>query len=642
MHYLKLPFLSQDDDIEFFLNSMNIQAWSFIDVTIYGWANRIHANFFGFKPEDLTNKDIYSLLNKKTAEILTENNEIVFYLKKPIVTNRWIYYKDGTSHYLHIKKIPLLDDKQQVVKILCMAVDLFDSNLFKEQNEELTRINMLLTNEIKERERSENALQRRILFEQTLSFISSQFVKLSDIDESIIKSLKAIGELCGVDRCYVVLLDINKKDTLQKTHEWCAEGVQQTIDIMQDIPASSLPYLMEQLYNGQYVYLKDKSSLPDSAIYEKKRFDDFYLKSSIIFPIFNGKNLIGYVGFDNVIRIKTWQDDNITELYIFAELLGKILERRQNEKVLQKSEELYRAIFETTSAPTVILENNGTIIMANKKFLNVFGSPELDTNNKKSLLDYIINNEKTTKSKTYDYCMIDKTGNIRNVFITMDEIPNSEKSIASIMDITALKKAENELHKSYVHLQTLLEDTVDALASVLEVKDPYTAGHQRKVANLATTIAIHMGLDEKQIEGLKVACLLHDIGKIYVPSEILNKPSKLSEIEMTLIKEHPRVGYDIVKRVNFPWPVAEIISQHHERIDGSGYPLGLKDKDICFEAKILAVADVVEALTSHRPYRPALKIEMALNELTQNRNILYDSNVVDTFIGLIEKKEIAL
>jgi PAS domain S-box-containing protein len=188
-------------------------------------------------------------------------------------------------------------------------------------------------------------------------------------------------------------------------------------------------------------------------------------------------------------------------------------------------------------------------------------------------------------------------------------------------------------------LERALEDTIQAIATTIEARDPYTAGHQRRVAQLASAIAREMGLPEKRVTGVLRGAEIHDIGKIYIPSEILSRPGKLSSTEFSLIKIHPQVGYDIVKEIDFPWPVASMILQHHERLDGTGYPNGLRGGDqIILEAKILAVADVVDAMVSHRPYRAALGVDAALDEIARNRGVLYDEAVVDICLRLFREK----
>jgi HD-GYP domain-containing protein (c-di-GMP phosphodiesterase class II) len=170
------------------------------------------------------------------------------------------------------------------------------------------------------------------------------------------------------------------------------------------------------------------------------------------------------------------------------------------------------------------------------------------------------------------------------------------------------------------------------------VKDPYTAGHQRRMTNLARAIAGEMGLPPEIIEGLRMAGVIHDIGKITLPTEVLSKPTKMSDIEISLISEHVRLGYDILKDVESPWPMAEIVYQHHERMDGSGYPRNLKGEEIRIEARILAVADVVEAMASNRPYRPAVGLDAALEEIEKNKGILYDNAAADACLRLFRKK----
>ncbi len=198
-------------------------------------------------------------------------------------------------------------------------------------------------------------------------------------------------------------------------------------------------------------------------------------------------------------------------------------------------------------------------------------------------------------------------------------------------NITERKQAEEKLKKT-------LSATIETISKIVEVKDPYTSGHQRQVSQLAISIAREMDLSLDKIEGIRIASLIHDIGKIGVPTEILSKPTQLSDIEFSLIKEHSQIGYNVLKSNDFSHPIAQIILQHHERLDGSGYPQGLKGKDILIEACIIGVADVVEAMSSHRPYRPALGIDAALEEITQNKGILYDSEVVEACLKLFKEK----
>ncbi|SDP67515.1 cache domain-containing protein [Desulforhopalus singaporensis] len=209
-------------------------------------------------------------------------------------------------------------------------------------------------------------------------------------------------------------------------------------------------------------------------------------------------------------------------------------------------------------------------------------------------------------------------------------------------DISERKQAEDALRRSHTRLHDNLEETVKSLAMTAEKRDPYTAGHQVRVERLALAIALELGMKDNQLEGLHFAALLHDIGKISLPSEYLAKPTGLTSEERSIIKSHPESGYEILKNINFPWPVAEIVLQHHELLDGSGYPRGLQDQEIMIEAKIITIADVVEAMSSHRPYRPALGLPAALAEIRSGRGIKYHKEGVDACLYLMEQQEFDL
>jgi putative nucleotidyltransferase with HDIG domain len=194
-------------------------------------------------------------------------------------------------------------------------------------------------------------------------------------------------------------------------------------------------------------------------------------------------------------------------------------------------------------------------------------------------------------------------------------------------DITERKKVEQELQRSLKRLEKTMESTIEAITTTIETRDPYTTGHQMRVTDLACAIARVMELPPTQIEGIRVAGLMHDIGKIAIPTEILSKPGKLNQVEFSMIQTHSKVGYNILKKIEFAWPVARIVLQHHERWNGSGYPHGIRGEDILLEARILAVADVMEAMASHRPYRPSVGLDKALDEISTNSGILYDPAV---------------
>jgi putative nucleotidyltransferase with HDIG domain len=205
-------------------------------------------------------------------------------------------------------------------------------------------------------------------------------------------------------------------------------------------------------------------------------------------------------------------------------------------------------------------------------------------------------------------------------------------------EIVSRSRTEQKLKKGIVRMKKNLEKTISAIAAVSEIRDPFTAGHQRRVTTLVCAIAEEMALPDEQCESLRLASIVHDIGKINIPTEILVKPTRLSEPEFNIIEAHPQIGHDILQGIEFSQPVAKIVLQHHELMDGTGYPQGLSGNEIMLEARILAVADVIEAMASHRPYRPAQGIGMALEEILHNRGELYDADVVDACLRVFYEK----
>lgn len=331
-------------------------------------------------------------------------------------------------------------------------------------------------------------------------------------------------------------------------------------------------------------------------------------------------------------------------------------EREQLLDSLAQSNERYRNLLETTSDWIWETDRRGRYIYSSPRVKNVLGYDPEETINK-SLMDLASPHWAATLSPKYEELLsakrpfsgfectcLGKNGQI--VVLENNAVPvfNEEHTLLGYRgiarDITERKDAMEQLKKSRDDLHASLEETVASLASTAEKRDPYTAGHQQRVDRLACAIAKELGLSEDKIEGLHLAALLHDIGKITLPSEYLAKPTKLSKEELAIIKCHPQVGYDILKPIHFPWPIAEIVYQHHENLDGSGYPRGLTDKDILLEAKILAVADVVEAMSSHRPYRPSLGISKALDEIREGRGSRYHAPSVDACLYLILDKKI--
>jgi putative nucleotidyltransferase with HDIG domain len=233
--------------------------------------------------------------------------------------------------------------------------------------------------------------------------------------------------------------------------------------------------------------------------------------------------------------------------------------------------------------------------------------------------------------KMYETVGLKKDGSAFPIYIETSSIDLADGSadVGFISDITERRQVEEMMHKSYENMEKSLEQTVKSLSSMAEMRDPCTADHQVRVANIAAEIASELGMPKEQIIVIKTAALVHDIGKTVVPAEILSKPGILNGLEWSLVQTHVEASYNIVNTIDFAWPIAEIVRQHHERLNGSGYPRGLSGDKILKEARILAIADVLEAMASDRPYRPAFPLEVALDELWQNRGLLYDPDAVE-------------
>ena len=334
-------------------------------------------------------------------------------------------------------------------------------------------------------------------------------------------------------------------------------------------------------------------------------------------------------------------------------VLKSIKEIEHVEEELRESEEKFRSLVEH-SLVGVYLIQDGVFKYVNPKLAEIFGYLQDELIDKRGPQDLtypedwpIVKKnlrrrlEGEIRSINYSFRGRKKTGEPFDVdvFGSRTIYQGRPAVIGTLIDISERKQCERKLEGSEKKLQRLVHQIIHVMGSMVELRDQYTAGHQQRVSKLARVIAHEMDLSKKKIEAITIAAALHDIGKIHIPAEILSKPSKLTEAEFNIIKSHPQVAYDILRKIEFPYPVAQIVLQQHERIDGSGYPLGLSGEDILIEARIVAVADVVEAMSSHRPYRPALGIDKVLEEISRGRGVLYDPNVVDACLKLFTKKK---
>ncbi|MFH0788431.1 MAG: HD domain-containing phosphohydrolase [Pseudomonadota bacterium] len=329
--------------------------------------------------------------------------------------------------------------------------------------------------------------------------------------------------------------------------------------------------------------------------------------------------------------------------------------QKQAEESLKKSEEKYRNIFNNAIEGIFQSTPEGRFISVNPATAQIHGfdSPEemleviTDSGqqlfvNPEDRTEYKKRLEEQGKVEGFEVEMFKKDGGKIWMSFNAHVVKDNEGKVlyyeGITEDISRRKEAEISLKRSLEQLQKATQGIIQAVVLAVEMRDPYTSGHQKRVADLAHSMAVELGLPPEEIEAIRMASVVHDLGKISIPAEILSKPAKLSDIEFSLIKNHPESGYNILKDIEFPYPVAQIVLQHHERLNGSGYPLALIDDQILTEAKIIAVADVVEAISSHRPYRPAHGIEAALEEIEKNKGVLYDPAAVEVCLRLFKEK----
>jgi PAS domain S-box-containing protein len=402
-----------------------------------------------------------------------------------------------------------------------------------------------------------------------------------------------------------------------------------------------------------------------------RAYDSFPSRALMAAPFLWGTEILGVL---NIMALLPHQytQMNVDMLSLFAaqaaiairnarlhdRMKMELAERNRAEKELHSSEDKYRNILENIKEGYFEVDLAGNITFFNTSLCRILGYPreEMQGMNNRVFMDF--ENAKNVfrafnevyvsgiPKKGFGFETIRKDDTRAYVELSVSliatprEKPTGFSGIAR--DVTECKKAEKELQHTLDSLRRAVGATIQVMVSAVETRDPYTAGHQLRSAALARTIATEMGLSQDKIDAIRMAGSIHDIGKLSIPAEILSKPTDLSEIEFSLIKEHARKGFKMLKDVESPWPLAEIIYQHHERMDGSGYPRNLKGEEIIIDARILAVADVVEAMASHRPYRPGLGIDAALTEIEKNKGIFYDDTVADACLRLFREKDCRL
>ncbi len=425
--------------------------------------------------------------------------------------------------------------------------------------------------------------------------------------------------------------------------------------------------ILEAINNGNDFIFKDFNTAAEKI--EKIRKKDVIGKNILkVFPavkdfgLFDVLKRVYKTGMPEKFPISFYKDNRISgwrRNYVYKLPSGEIIaiydditRQKQVEESLKISEQFSASLMENSPSPIIVVNADTSVRYVNRALENLAGFKSNEVLGKKPPYPWWPEEFKARYTKEFKAVLTEGCNRRELLFNSkmgeefwaeVDAKPifsNDELKylIINWFDITNRKAIENNLKISYLQLKKTLEGTINTLAAIVETKDPYTSGHQKRVSRLAVAISNELGLDSKTIEGIRTAAVIHDIGKINIPASILSKPGRLSDIEYDMIKTHSQMGYEMIKEIEFPTPIAEIIFQHHEKLNGSGYPRGLKGKNIMFEAKILAVADVVEAMSSYRPYRPPVGIDAAIEEIKKYKGKLYDPGIVDTCVRVVTRK----
>jgi len=564
--------------------------------------NRAGEDLLGYSRDNLLGKSDYDFFPKEQADHFTKKDREVLNGKEVVdIPEESLQTRTKGERIVHTKKVPLLDEKGEPEFLLGISEDITERNKMDEK-----------------------LRQRDIQLKKLTSWAPGmmyQFTKRTD------------GTLC----------------------------VPFTTEAVKDIFGCSPEDIREDYSPIARVILpEDLDKVIDSIEYSAKHLTIWALEYRVQIP---GQSIRWILGKSTPEKLA---DGSIT-WYGFN---TDITETKKAEEALRHEKILYEDLVTTQPSGVYrlrvkfrgdwqaekwrsMMESTYSVDMASDRYCNILGiSHEEFVANPGVVPDRIHPDDKQDFNAKNAQAMTSLspftwegriTRHHQTRWVHLESIPrvlDSETVLWTgiVYDITDRKRTEEHLQQTLGSLRKAVATTIQVMVSAVEARDPYTAGHQVRVADLARAIATEMGLPQEQINGIHMAGTIHDLGKLSIPAEILSKPTKLSENEFSLIKEHSRGGYEILKNVESPWPLAQIVYQHHERMDGSGYPRNLKGNDILIEARIMAVADVVESMASHRPYRPAIGIEAALEEIEKNKGILYDDAVADACLRLFREK----
>ena len=491
--------------------------------------------------------------------------------------------------------------------------------------------------DVSERLRAQQEIERLHRYERVFSSAAAYFALSKDISDSMNLTMKALAECFGDCRVGLWKIDHSRRE-LVLNFFWPPEGRCQD-QATRVIREESSPDLWERLTTGRTLIMSNASEIAGTGV---AFWTSCGIQSLLGLPVMGDGEQWGVLLVESS-RPREWTGGEQELLSAVANIIEGALQREQAQAALQESEALYQAMVDKSLTGIYILQD-GVFLYVNRRMAEIFGYTEGELLNKNPLDTIVYPGDRWLVDEQLGARLSGKVPSVHYVFrgVTKEgrviwlecmgaalTIKGRPAIIGNLMDIT--ERVQNEEQRSRMF------DAITMLAvGMVEQRDPYTAGHQRRVAAIATAIGREMGLSKERIEGLRLAALLHDIGKFAIPIEILTKPGRLRPSEFEFVKLHSQVGAEILSEIPFPWDIPTMVTQHHERLNGSGYPYGLRGEDICLEARIIAVADVVEAMSSHRPYRPSLGLKAAFEEVKSNAGKLYDPEVVRALLKVAD------
>lgn len=547
---------------------------------------------------------------------------------------------------------PVLWDTMVLLYIfMAMGVTLYTENL--EKKELLTNIN----NQGDAAERLLDQINKRYNEALLIQEIGQAASMILDIDQLLGSIMESIVKRLDLDRGMIMLAS-KQKDCLVYTVSYGYnpkdEDYLRNIKFHLDNPLSK-GVAVRAFKKQKPILVNDVSDIESDLSPKSLEFvRNMATKSFICIPIVYKEESMGILLVDNVQSKKPLSQTEVSLLMGIAPQIGISINNAFSYQKIKESEDRFRSLSE--NAPDIIytLGINGEFTYINPAIEMILGyRPEEVIG--KYFINFTRKEDMSRSIKAFKQVrdqrqiikqemgiLLHKDGTERYFSVScapnVDSQSNFTGVVGTLKNLTDIRRSEMELKKSLEKLQFAMSSTIDAISLIAESRDPYTAGHQRRVAQLSVAIAGKRGFTEERIELIRMGSLIHDIGKLYIPSEILTKPGRLNSIEFNMMKSHPVVGYKILKKVDFIPAIVDMVYQHHERMDGSGYPLGISGESIIPESRIIAVADTVEAMASHRPYREALGVVAALEEIKERRGTAFDAKVVDACLELFERQ----